>query len=164
MFLVLLTIYIYMLCILNSSENIYCHYYYYLYLLNVHNWSIIWCCRTCQISFSEMMFPDECVGSSEHSVGPYESWTLYTPWYIICLSVCQTQPVPNPISYYMHRSPWWFHRFETLSNHFIELVVPFFTFMGRRMCMVNGVLQILFQAGFITCRSPVIITSVKAAV
>ncbi|XP_055006417.1 lipase maturation factor 1 isoform X2 [Boleophthalmus pectinirostris] len=57
----------------------------------------------------------------------------------------ETQPVPNPMSYYMHRSPWWFHRFETLSNHFIELIVPFFTFMGRRMCMVNGALQILFQ-------------------
>uniref|UniRef100_A0A672M6I8 Lipase maturation factor n=1 Tax=Sinocyclocheilus grahami TaxID=75366 RepID=A0A672M6I8_SINGR len=57
----------------------------------------------------------------------------------------ETQPVPNPMSYYMHHSPWWFHRFETLSNHFIELVVPFFTFMGRRMCMLNGVLQILFQ-------------------
>uniref|UniRef100_A0A3B1J944 Lipase maturation factor n=1 Tax=Astyanax mexicanus TaxID=7994 RepID=A0A3B1J944_ASTMX len=57
----------------------------------------------------------------------------------------ETQPVPNPISYYLHHSPWWFHRFETLSNHFIELIVPFFTFMGRHMCMVNGVLQILFQ-------------------
>uniref|UniRef100_A0AAY4DA62 Lipase maturation factor n=1 Tax=Denticeps clupeoides TaxID=299321 RepID=A0AAY4DA62_9TELE len=57
----------------------------------------------------------------------------------------ETQPVPNPISYYLHRSPWWFHRFETLSNHFIELVVPFLTFLGRRMCMVNGILQILFQ-------------------
>ncbi|XP_077102117.1 lipase maturation factor 1 isoform X1 [Siphateles boraxobius] len=57
----------------------------------------------------------------------------------------ETQPVPNPMSYYMHHSPWWIHRFETLSNHFIELVVPFFTFMGRRMCLVNGVLQILFQ-------------------
>ncbi|KAL6475056.1 hypothetical protein MHYP_G00160960 [Metynnis hypsauchen] len=57
----------------------------------------------------------------------------------------ETQPVPNPISYYLHRFPWWFHRFETLSNHFIELIVPFFTFMGRRMCMINGALQILFQ-------------------
>ncbi|KAM9832445.1 lipase maturation factor 1 [Neosynchiropus ocellatus] len=57
----------------------------------------------------------------------------------------ETQPVPNPISYYLHRSPWWFHRFETLSNHFIELIVPFFTFMGRRMCIVNGAIQILFQ-------------------
>ncbi|KAM9426120.1 lipase maturation factor 1 isoform 2-T3 [Pholidichthys leucotaenia] len=57
----------------------------------------------------------------------------------------ETQPVPNPVSYYLHRSPWWFHRFETLSNHFIELIAPFFTFMGRRMCMVNGAIQILFQ-------------------
>uniref|UniRef100_A0A673AM87 Lipase maturation factor n=1 Tax=Sphaeramia orbicularis TaxID=375764 RepID=A0A673AM87_9TELE len=57
----------------------------------------------------------------------------------------ETQPVPNPVSYYLHRSPWWFHRFETLSNHFIELIAPFFTFLGRRMCMVNGVIQILFQ-------------------
>ncbi|XP_035001971.1 lipase maturation factor 1 isoform X1 [Hippoglossus stenolepis] len=58
----------------------------------------------------------------------------------------ETQPVPNPMSYYMHRSPWWFHRFETLSNHFVELVVPLFIFLGRRMCMVNGAIQILFQA------------------
>ncbi|XP_012678682.1 lipase maturation factor 1 [Clupea harengus] len=57
----------------------------------------------------------------------------------------ETQPVPNPMSYYLHRSPWWFHRFETLSNHFVELVAPFLTFMGRRLCMVNGALQVLFQ-------------------
>ncbi|KAM4623842.1 lipase maturation factor 1 isoform 2-T2 [Polymixia lowei] len=61
----------------------------------------------------------------------------------------ETQPVPNPMSYYMHRSPWWVHRFETLSNHFIELIVPFFTFLGRRMCMVNGAIQILFQVTLI---------------
>ncbi|KAM9124823.1 lipase maturation factor 1 isoform 2-T2 [Pangshura tecta] len=57
----------------------------------------------------------------------------------------ETQPVPNPLAYYMHRSPWWFHQFETLCNHFIELVVPFFIFMGRRMCIIHGILQILFQ-------------------
>ncbi|XP_076025740.1 lipase maturation factor 1 [Genypterus blacodes] len=57
----------------------------------------------------------------------------------------ETQPVPNPLSYYLHRSPWWFHRFETVSNHAIELLVPFFTFLGRRMCMVNGAVQVLFQ-------------------
>uniref|UniRef100_UPI003AAC88D7 lipase maturation factor 1-like n=1 Tax=Centroberyx gerrardi TaxID=166262 RepID=UPI003AAC88D7 len=61
----------------------------------------------------------------------------------------ETQPVPNPMSYYMHRSPWWFHRFETLSNHFIELVVPLFTFLGRRMCIVSGAIQILFQVTLI---------------
>uniref|UniRef100_A0A2K6EXF7 Lipase maturation factor n=1 Tax=Propithecus coquereli TaxID=379532 RepID=A0A2K6EXF7_PROCO len=57
----------------------------------------------------------------------------------------ETQPVPNPMAYYLHRSPWWFHRFETLSNHFLELVVPFFLFLGRRMCILHGLLQILFQ-------------------
>ena len=53
--------------------------------------------------------------------------------------------MPNPVAYFLHRSPWWFHRFETLSNHFLELVVPFFIFLGRRMCIVHGALQVLFQ-------------------
>uniref|UniRef100_A0A8D0GIU1 Lipase maturation factor n=1 Tax=Sphenodon punctatus TaxID=8508 RepID=A0A8D0GIU1_SPHPU len=57
----------------------------------------------------------------------------------------ETQPVPNPIAYYMHHSPEWFHQFETLCNHLIELVVPFFIFLGRRMCIIQGILQILFQ-------------------
>ncbi|XP_034414267.1 lipase maturation factor 1 isoform X1 [Cyclopterus lumpus] len=57
----------------------------------------------------------------------------------------ETQPVPNPMSYYMHHSPWWFHRFETFSNHLIELLFPLFTFLGRRMRMFNGATQILFQ-------------------
>ncbi|XP_066868739.1 lipase maturation factor 1 isoform X2 [Kogia breviceps] len=57
----------------------------------------------------------------------------------------ETQPVPNPVAYFLHHSPWWFHRFETLSNHFLELVVPFFIFLGRQMCILHGALQILFQ-------------------
>ncbi|KAI7796889.1 putative lipase maturation factor 1-like [Triplophysa rosa] len=74
-------------------------------------------------------------------------WTFR--WLIVRIMLGATQPVPNPVSYYMHHSPWWFHRFETLTNHFIELIVPFFTFMGRRMCLVNGALQILFQIALI---------------
>ncbi|KAM6155181.1 lipase maturation factor 1 [Rhynchocyon petersi] len=57
----------------------------------------------------------------------------------------ETQPVPNPVAYYLHRSPWWVHRTETLGNHVIELAVPFFLLLGRRMCLIHGVLQILFQ-------------------
>ncbi|XP_047693695.1 lipase maturation factor 1 isoform X3 [Prionailurus viverrinus] len=57
----------------------------------------------------------------------------------------ETQPVPNPMAYLLHQSPWWAHRFETLSNHFLELVVPFFIFLGRRLCILHGALQILFQ-------------------
>ncbi|KAH0520746.1 Lipase maturation factor 1 [Microtus ochrogaster] len=66
-------------------------------------------------------------------------------WLIFRIMLGATQPVPNPMAYYLHRSPWWFHHFETLSNHFLELVVPFFLFLGRRMCILHGVLQILFQ-------------------
>ena len=57
----------------------------------------------------------------------------------------QTQPVPNPLSYYLHQSPELFHKFETLSNHFIELIAPWFILLTRRMCIAGGVLQIFFQ-------------------
>ncbi|XP_029433325.1 lipase maturation factor 1-like isoform X2 [Rhinatrema bivittatum] len=57
----------------------------------------------------------------------------------------ETQPVPNYLAYYMHQSPEWFHWLETLVNHFVELIVPFFMFMGRRMCTIHGIVQILFQ-------------------
>ncbi|XP_004438276.1 PREDICTED: lipase maturation factor 1 [Ceratotherium simum simum] len=67
-------------------------------------------------------------------------------WDLTCMDFhYETQPVPNPAAYFLHRSPWWVHRLETLGNHFLELVVPFFVFLGRRMCILHGALQILFQ-------------------
>lgn len=57
----------------------------------------------------------------------------------------QTQPVPNPISYFLHQSPEIFHKFETLTNHFVELVAPWFLIGPRRLCMIGGTIQILFQ-------------------
>lgn len=57
----------------------------------------------------------------------------------------ETQPVPNPISYYMHQSPEIFHKFETLANHFVELVAPFLLLLPRRFCLVGSAIQILFQ-------------------
>ncbi|XP_054763837.2 lipase maturation factor 1-like [Lytechinus pictus] len=62
----------------------------------------------------------------------------------------ETQPVPNPMSYYMHQSPEWFHKFETLSNHFIELVAPAFLLIPwRPLRLTGGILQILFQVTLI---------------
>ena len=49
------------------------------------------------------------------------------------------------MSYFMHQSPEFFHKFETLTNHFIELVVPFFIFLTRPFRITCGILQILFQ-------------------
>ena len=61
------------------------------------------------------------------------------------LNPLQTQPVPNPMSYFMHQSPEIFHKFETLFNHFIELVVPFFILLTRPFRIWCGILQVLFQ-------------------
>lgn len=57
----------------------------------------------------------------------------------------ETQPLPNPLSWYFHHLPRGFHKFEVLFNHFIELVVPFFLFAPRPLCYVAGGLTILFQ-------------------
>ncbi|XP_048645376.1 lipase maturation factor 1 isoform X2 [Marmota marmota marmota] len=74
-------------------------------------------------------------------------WTVLWAfrWLIFRIMLGATQPVPSPLAYFLHRTPWWVHRFEALSNHFLELLVPFFLFLGRRMCILHGVLQILFQ-------------------
>uniref|UniRef100_G3T5H3 Lipase maturation factor n=2 Tax=Loxodonta africana TaxID=9785 RepID=G3T5H3_LOXAF len=67
-------------------------------------------------------------------------------WDLTCMDYhYETQPVPNPAAYYLHRTPWWVHRTETLGNHVIELLVPFFLLLGRRMCILHGILQVIFQ-------------------
>src|SRR4051812_30261220 len=57
----------------------------------------------------------------------------------------ETQPIPSPISRYLHFAPLWFHKFETLWNHFTELVVPWFSFGPRFARHIAGALLVLFQ-------------------
>jgi hypothetical protein len=57
----------------------------------------------------------------------------------------ETQPIPNPISRYLHFSPRWLLKFELLWNHFIELVVPWFSFGPRMARHIAGVLLVTFQ-------------------
>jgi hypothetical protein len=57
----------------------------------------------------------------------------------------ETQPIPNPISRYLHFAPPWFHKIETFWNHFTELVVPWFSFGPRTARHVAGALLVLFQ-------------------
>ncbi len=40
----------------------------------------------------------------------------------------ETQPMPNPLSWWFHHLPKPFHRAEVLGNHFAQLVVPFLLF------------------------------------
>lgn len=57
----------------------------------------------------------------------------------------ETQPVPNPISPFLHNMPKLFHSIETFSNHIIELLVPFLVFLPRPFRVTSGCIQILFQ-------------------
>ena len=58
----------------------------------------------------------------------------------------ETQPVPNPLSYFFHYNVAWFHRLETMVNHIVELVTPWFMFLGnRRLRLANALIQISFQ-------------------
>src|SRR2546426_4310508 len=57
----------------------------------------------------------------------------------------ETQPIPNPFSWWLHFRPHWFHKFGVVWNHFIELVVPWFAFWPRLARTIAGVLLVSFQ-------------------
>jgi hypothetical protein len=57
----------------------------------------------------------------------------------------ETQPIPSPISRYLHFAPLWFHKVGTAWNHFVELIVPWFSFGPRHARHVAGVLLVTFQ-------------------
>jgi hypothetical protein len=58
----------------------------------------------------------------------------------------QTQPIPNPLSWYFHQLPPLIHKLSVASTHFVELVVPFFIFAPRRRLRhLAGLLLIAFQ-------------------
>src|SRR5713226_7911383 len=57
----------------------------------------------------------------------------------------ETQPIPSPISRYLHFLPQWFHKLEVLWNHFVELIVPWFSFGPRQARPFAGVLLVIFQ-------------------
>jgi hypothetical protein len=57
----------------------------------------------------------------------------------------ETQPIPNPLSWYAHHLPDRFHRVETLGNHLVELAVPFLYFAPQPFAAVAGVATIAFQ-------------------
>ena len=58
----------------------------------------------------------------------------------------ETQPMPNPLSWFFHWGPAWTHRAGVLFNHFSELVVPFAYFLPQPVSAIAGVITIAFQA------------------
>ena len=64
----------------------------------------------------------------------------------------ETQPVPNPLSKYFHRMPQFWHKFEVITNHFVELIAPLLLILpvGRRLRITGGMIQLIFQSALIT--------------
>jgi hypothetical protein len=57
----------------------------------------------------------------------------------------ETQPNPNPLSWYFHHLPAGFHAIEVAFNHLVELIAPLFVFGPRRARHVAGGLIVAFQ-------------------
>lgn len=61
----------------------------------------------------------------------------------------ETQPVPNMFTRYFHWAPKWWHKFEVVANHFVELVAPWLMILpglNRKWRITGGVIQIIFQS------------------
>lgn len=57
----------------------------------------------------------------------------------------ETQPIPNPLSWFFHWHPQWFHKLSVLYNHFVELVVPFFFFAPQPYAAIAGLFTLIFH-------------------
>jgi hypothetical protein len=57
----------------------------------------------------------------------------------------ETQPMPNPLSWYFHWAPHWTHTWGVGFNHFCELIVPFGYFLPQPVASIAGILTIIFQ-------------------
>jgi hypothetical protein len=57
----------------------------------------------------------------------------------------ETQPIPNPLSWYFHGLPRWALHGGVAFNHFVEVVVPFGLFLPQPFANVAALLIIFFQ-------------------
>lgn len=60
----------------------------------------------------------------------------------------ETQPMPNPFSWYAHHLPDFIHRAGVAYNHFAELIVPFAYFAPPPFNIIAGLLTLFFH-GFL---------------
>ena len=57
----------------------------------------------------------------------------------------ETQPMPNPLSWFFHYLPRPLHRVEVLGNHFAQLVVPFFLFAPQPVASLAAAVILVTQ-------------------
>lgn len=58
----------------------------------------------------------------------------------------ETQPMPNPLSWFFHRLPKPLHRVEVVGSHFAQLIAPFFLFMPQPLATVAGLVMAVTQS------------------
>ena len=58
----------------------------------------------------------------------------------------ETQPMPNPLSWYFHHLPRGLHKVEVAANHFAQLVVPFALFTPQPVAGVAAAVVIVTQS------------------
>ncbi|HET8550278.1 MAG TPA: lipase maturation factor family protein [Bryobacteraceae bacterium] len=57
----------------------------------------------------------------------------------------ETQPMPNPLSWFLHWGPVWTHQAGVWFNHFAELVAPFGYFLPQPIASITGIVTVVFQ-------------------
>ena len=57
----------------------------------------------------------------------------------------ETQPMPNPLTWYFHWLPPWIHHAGVLFNHVAELIVPFGYLLWQPFAGIAGIITIVFQ-------------------
>ena len=57
----------------------------------------------------------------------------------------ETQPLPNPLSWYFHRLPEFMHWFSALFSHLVQVVVPFALFAPQPWASIAGGLIVFHQ-------------------
>jgi hypothetical protein len=58
----------------------------------------------------------------------------------------ETQPMPNPLSWYFHRLPRGLHRLEVLGNYLAQLIAPFALFLPHPIAAAAGLVMLGTQA------------------
>ncbi len=58
----------------------------------------------------------------------------------------ETQPMPNPLSWYFHHLPKRVHKLEVAGNHFAQLVVPFGLFAPQPIAGVAALAVVIHQS------------------
>src|SRR5437660_24327 len=61
----------------------------------------------------------------------------------------ETQPMPNPLSWWFHNLPKPLHRVEVAANHAVQLVVPFLLFAPQPIADGAGAIIVVTQAWLI---------------